>query len=106
MNMKIDEVRRIYAPLPNVSVSERTDAAANHGTDAKDSYIPSSGDSERVCSTGNYDAKGEMDDDFSVDLEPENGDAAQTGQYSREYTEQLMRTVTASEASDGRMSHK
>lgn len=47
-----------------------------------------------------------MEDDFSIDLEPKNGNTVQVEQYSTEYADRLMKTVTESEESDGKMPWK
>lgn len=100
MNIRISEAARLYE-IPYPATPVKAEETARAGSIERDSYIPSREDGECVCSTGNYDSVGEMDDDFSLDLGPGNEDTTQIAQYSMDYTRQLMKTVAAAEASSG-----
>lgn len=106
--MRIDEIRKIYASLLYATAPEkRTDIgidaeSAAQTAEKRDSYIPSVSGSEPLQSTGNYDDQGLMDDDFSIPVGNDN--RVQAAQYSREYAQQTVQTVTESETPDGGMS--
>lgn len=98
MNMKIDEIRRIYASQLNAAVPQKKeDIAAGSRNGERDSYIPSVGGGESIQTTGNYDDQGRMDDDFSFRIGDGNDNISQIAQYSMEYARQTVKTVTESE---------
>ena len=70
MGMNIGEIGKLCAPLWNVGeIERRTEFDVKNEAGKRDSYISSVSSSELFHSTGNYDEQGQMDDDFSVNME-------------------------------------
>ncbi len=69
MGMRIEEIGKLYLPPAGVGEGEKK-AAPMPGDSAgdRDSYIPSAGGHDALCSTGNYDENGQIDDDFSINI--------------------------------------
>lgn len=102
--MKIDGLRGLYAPFLNaVEAGKKADIVGENGAGERDSYISSGGNHNFLCSTGNYDEFGQMDDDFSINLKDENDLSLQAIQYSMEYANQTVKTVAKSGTSDNEM---
>lgn len=107
MGLKIDEISNIYASLLNAGRMERKpEIAVENIAGERDSYISAVSSDDLLQTTGDYDDQGQMDDDFSVNLSKENAELVSAAEFSREYTDQLMKTVAGSEAAGGEASQR
>ncbi len=107
MGMRIEEIGKLYLPPAGVGEGEKK-AALMPGDSAgdRDSYIPSAGGHDVLCSTGNYDENGQIDDDFSINIGGGDEAVSQVVEYNREYAQQLMKTVGKPEESSSDMNRR
>lgn len=107
MGLRIEALSKLYGPLAGAPGTEKnTEITAEDAAGSRDCYIPSADGQDTVCSTGNYDESGQMDDDFSINIGAGEDALPQAVQYSREYTQQLMKTVGKPEESGSEMNRK
>lgn len=104
MGLGIEGIRSVLAPFLNAGQGERQEEIKPEGTAGlRDSYISSAAREDLLCSTGNYDNHGEMDDDFSLKIAEDNDGLFQAAQYSAEYAEQIMKVIAGAESSSSEM---